>query len=72
MYNQKRNYLNVEWTDTRLKWNQTDFGDFPIKEIQVDNQDIWTPHIDLANRIHNYSPNTERSLKATVGYNGKI
>ena len=64
--------LNVEWTDTRLKWNQTDFGDFPIKEIQVDTQDIWTPHIDLANPIHNYSPNTERFLKATVGYNGKI
>ena len=64
--------LSIEWKDTRLMWNETDFGEFPIKEIQVDTQDIWTPHIDLANRIHNYSPNTERYLKATVGNDGKI
>ena len=62
--------LSLEWEDTRLVWGENDFG-YPIYTIQVNSEDIWTPNIDLANRIHNYSPNTERYLKTTVGNDGK-
>ena len=58
--------LSLEWNDTRLVWGANDFG-YPVYAIQVNSEDIWTPNVDLANRIHNYSPNTERYLKTTVG-----
>ena len=64
--------LSLEWNDTRLMWNENDFGDLPVKAIQVATEDIWTPNIDLANRIHNYSPNTERYLKAIVSNSGRL
>lgn len=64
--------LSTEWNDTRLMWKENNFGRFPVKAIQVNSEDIWTPNIDLANRIHNYSPNTERYLKTTVEHNGKV
>ena len=62
--------LSLEWNDTRLVWGANDFG-YPVYAIQVNSEDIWTPNVDLANRIHNYSPNTERYLKTTVGNDGK-
>ena len=63
--------LTLEWQDGRLTWGQYAWSDTPIKTIQVDSSDIWTPHIDLANRIHNYSPITERYLDTTVRFDGK-
>ena len=26
--------LSLEWNDTRLMWNENDFGDLPVKAIQ--------------------------------------
>ena len=60
--------LSLEWYDSRLKWNLTE--EMPIKEIRVKSEDIWTPKIDLVNRI--YKHHWEIDLKATVRYNGKI
>ena len=64
--------LTLEWQDGRLKWGQWDWSTIPVKTIQVDSGDIWTPHIDLANRIHDYSPITERYLETTVRFDGTI
>ena len=64
--------LTLEWQDGRLKWGPWDWSIIPVKTIQVDSEDIWTPHIDLPNRIHNYSPITERYLETTVRYDGTM
>ena len=64
--------LTLEWTDARLKWNEREWSGTPIRSIQVDSDKIWTPNIDIANRIHDYSPGSERYLKATVQSDGKI
>ena len=63
--------LSLEWIDPRLKW---DFGQFdvPIREIRVDSKDIWTPNIDLANRIYNFSPTSEIHLQATISHIGNV
>ena len=59
--------LTLEWEDSRLQWNGTEW-----RSIQVASAKIWTPNIDLANRIYDYSPVTERYLKATIESDGKI
>ena len=64
--------LTLEWTDARLKWNEREWSNTPVRSIQVDSDYIWTPNIDLANRMHDYSPMTERPLKATVQSNGNL
>ena len=61
--------LSMEWNDERLKWNPNRFNDNPIRELRVENNKIWTPKIDLANRIYEFD--SEIDLKATVGYDGK-
>ena len=62
--------LTLEWIDGRLMW---DCSHEPIfKTIKVDSETIWTPNIDFANRIHDYSPITERPLKSRVRFDGKI
>ena len=60
--------LSLEWYDTRLQWKPSE--EMPIREIRVKNEDIWTPKIDLANRIYNHD--LEIDLKASVRFNGKI
>ena len=62
--------LSMEWNDGRLKWDPDRFNDKPIRELRVENNKIWTPKIDLANRI--YSHDWEIDLKASVRFNGKI
>ena len=64
--------LTLEWHDGRLTWGQHDWSDTPINTLQIDSEDIWTPHIDLANRIHDFSPITERYLESTIRFDGKI
>ena len=64
--------LSLEWFDPRLTWNLTveDTNINPVRKIRIDSSEIWTPNIDLANRIYNYSPEKETILKATIGYKG--
>ena len=67
--------LTLVWQDGRLTWNPYQWNDgayTPIKTLKVDSEDIWTPNIDLANRIHDYSPMTERYLETTIRFDGKI
>ena len=63
--------LSLEWIDPRLTWNPNQF-DVPIKDIRVKSTDIWTPNIDFANRIFNFSPGSEIHLKATVSHEGNV
>ena len=63
--------LSLEWIDSRLQWNAREF-DTPIREIRVNSKDIWTPHVDFANRIYNFAPNLEPNLKATISHKGEI
>ena len=60
--------LSLEWYDSRLRW--TPSKKTPIREIRVKSEDIWTPKIDLANRI--YKHEWEIDLKASVRFTGKI
>ena len=62
--------LTMEWQDGRLTWGRYDWSDIPIKTLQVDSEDIWTPHIDLANRIHDRFD--ERYLDTTLRFDGTI
>ena len=62
--------LSLEWIDPRLTWYLNYTNSKPVREIRVDSSEIWTPNIDLANRIYNYSPEKETNLKATIGYKG--
>ena len=63
--------LSLEWIDPRLKWNFDQF-DIPIRDIRVNSKDIWTPNIDLANRIYNFSPTSEIHLKASLSHKGNV
>ena len=64
--------LSLEWIDPRLSWSLTVEDTYvnPVRQIRIDSSEIWTPNIDLANRIYNYSPERETNLKATIGYKG--
>ena len=64
--------LTLEWHDGRLEWGQYDWSDTPIRTLQVDSNEIWTPNIDLANRNHDYPAATEKKLATTIRYDGKI
>ena len=50
-----------------LRVNQSD-----VFKLTVKPEEIWTPSIDVANRIHDYSPTTERFMMSTVDYQGTI
>jgi len=63
--------MTLEWKDYRLQWNQFVLN-APVKVIDVHSEDIWTPHIDIANRMHDISPMEERYLDTTVRFDGKI
>ena len=63
--------LSLEWIDPRLKWDYNQF-DVPIRDIRVDSKDIWTPNIELANRIFKFSPGSEIHLKATISHKGNL
>ena len=63
--------LSLEWIDPRLKWEISWFS-IPIKEIRVDSNDLWTPNVDLSNRIYNFSPEKEIHLKATISHEGNL
>ena len=63
--------LSLEWIDPRLEWDFDQF-DVPIRDIRVNSKDIWTPNIDLANRIYNFSPGSEIHLKATISHKGNL
>ena len=65
--------LTIEWYDKRLVWGLYDHTQeyaIPIKTIEVSSDQIWTPRIDIANRLHDYSPSTERLLHSTVRFDG--
>ena len=65
--------LTIEWYDKRLVWGLYDYTQeyaIPIKTIEVSSDQIWTPRIDIANRLHDYSPSTERLLHSTVRFDG--
>ena len=64
--------LTMEWDDGRLKWFRYDWSDIPVKTLQVDSEEIWTPNIDLANRNHDYPPAAEQHLETTIRHDGKI
>ena len=67
--------FNQNFVDSlkRLQWGIYDQHKLiPIKTLEVSNDQIWTPRIDIANRLHNFSPSTERDLYSTVRFDGKI
>ena len=63
--------LILEWIDPRQKWDKDQF-DVPIRDIRVNNKDIWTPNIDFANRIFDFSPTSEIHLQATISHTGNL
>ena len=63
--------LTLEWQDPRLTWDPYVWGNTRISELTVKPEEIWTPSIDIANRIHDYSPVSERIMMSTVNYEGK-
>ena len=79
--------LTLEWQDPRLTWDPYAWGNTRISEVwiydfyanqsdvfklTVKPDEIWTPSIDVANRIHDYSPTTERTMMSTIDYKGTI
>ena len=63
--------LTLDWQDPRLTWDSYAWGKTRISELTVKPGEIWTPSIDIANRIHDYSPVSERIMMSTVSYEGK-
>ena len=63
--------LTMKWKDSRLKWDANEWGEIPITSLSVDSSEIWNPAIDIANRIHDFSPATERFMKSTVNFKGE-
>ena len=65
------------WGDTRisevsdkLRFSTELNYNFQLK-LTVKPEEIWTPSIDVANRIHDYSPVNERFMMSTINYEGK-
>ena len=63
--------VTMNWVDQRLKWSQYGWGTHQISSIRIDPHKIWTPHIDVANRLHDFSPQMERKMFAYVRYDGE-
>ena len=64
------------WGDTRisevsdkLRFSTELNYNFQLK-LTVKPEEIWTPSIDIANRIHDYSPVYERSMMSTLNFEG--
>ena len=64
--------VTMNWMDERLKWAQYGWGSHQISSIRINPNKIWTPHIDVANRLHDFSPSMERKMFAYVRYDGKL
>ena len=64
--------VTMNWMDERLKWAQYGWGSHQISSIRINPHKIWTPHIDVANRLHDFSPSMERKMFAYVRYDGKL
>ena len=64
--------VTMNWVDERLKWAQYGWGSHQISNIRINPNKIWTPHIDVANRLHDFSPVMERKMFAYVRYDGRV
>lgn len=61
--------VKMQWKDENLKWNASEYGQ--IKQINLDDTDIWTPHIILYNSADT-DESGAHSFKATVTYDGNV
>ncbi|RMX61181.1 hypothetical protein pdam_00005625 [Pocillopora damicornis] len=61
--------IKMQWKDQNLKWNTSDYGD--IKQVNLDGNEIWTPHIILYNNA-DFNDSETSSFKATVTYDGNV
>jgi len=41
-------WLNLEWTDNNLRWNESEYGN--VKDIRIPPSQIWAPDILMYNR----------------------
>ena len=60
----------MSWIDLRLRWNLNDFGN--INQIECLPSHIWTPDIDVINRVHDFSATNEKPQMATIEHNGNV
>ncbi|XP_078348085.1 neuronal acetylcholine receptor subunit alpha-9-like isoform X2 [Oculina patagonica] len=61
--------IKMQWRDMYLRWNPSNYGG--IKQINIDDVDIWTPHIILYNNA-DFDDSDTNPFKATVTYDGNV
>ena len=69
-------WVRMAWTDTRLKWNETEFGGISETFFRVDGDpagevsQIWTPDLQPYNAIEGFASTLEQSF-ASVTSDGR-
>jgi len=61
--------IKMQWRDVNLMWNSSEYSG--IKQINLDDTDIWTPQIILYNNADT-DDSSLHSFKATVTYDGNV
>ena len=62
--------LIMQWTDKRLRWRPADHG--YIRKIRAEKSQLWVPDIEVVNRIHDFSPQDEKSSRLQVEIDGRV
>lgn len=61
--------IKMHWRDMHLRWNPLEYGE--IKQINIDDIDLWTPRIILYNNA-DFDDSDTNPFKATVTYDGNV
>ena len=54
----------MQWSDHRLKWDADKYGQLQI--IRVKKDEVWTPDLDIVNRIHDFAKSDENTPKCKI------
>ena len=61
---------SMTWTDFRLQWSPTTFAN--VMSIGIDPGHLWTPDIDIVNRLNDFAPSAEKRHMAEVSFDGTV
>ncbi|CAG2065662.1 unnamed protein product, partial [Timema podura] len=57
-------HIDLSWTDEKLKWNASDYGDLSV--LHIADHEIWQPDIVLYNRYVNNNNNNNNNNKVNI------
>ena len=61
---------SMTWYDFRLQWAPDTFAN--VKRIGINPVNLWTPDIDIVNRLNDFAPSDEKRHMAEVWFDGTV